>query len=211
MFEKGHEIFLGVSSKLYDFSDKLIQIRSRRNGKLYPRMVFRGIWDFAMDRQLAEWKLELDRIWSAHAPDYDEAVRLAQQIAGSGAEETLRQAASQALPILRRAAHEDADHAMHYVARRRLGVIREVLSTLITPQFGRRNAPLKTLTPEQHCRELLGLPLDRRLSEGEIHRAYKLLAKRVHPDAGGNAEAFLKISAAHDVLMKERRMPSRYR
>jgi curved DNA-binding protein CbpA len=55
------------------------------------------------------------------------------------------------------------------------------------------------------------LPLDRRLSEGEIHRAYKLLAKRAHPDAGGNAEAFLKISAAHEVLMKERRSPPRYR
>jgi curved DNA-binding protein CbpA len=51
------------------------------------------------------------------------------------------------------------------------------------------------------------LPLDGRLSEREIHRAYKLLAKRAHPDAGGDAEAFLQISAAHDVLMRERRMP----
>ncbi|MGA8899964.1 J domain-containing protein [Bradyrhizobium sp.] len=164
-----------------------------------------------MDRQLAEWKLELDRVWSAHAPDYDEAVRLVLWIAGSSEEETLRHAASQALPILRRAAQEDADHAMHAAARRRLGVIREVLSALTAPQFGRRNAPLKTLTPEEHCRELLGLPLERRLSEREVHRAYKLLAKRVHPDAGGNAEAFLRISAAHDVLMKELRIPSRYR
>jgi dTDP-4-amino-4,6-dideoxygalactose transaminase len=174
-------------------------------------MVFHGLQDFAMDRQLPEWKLELDRIWSAHAPDYDEAVRLAQQIAASSEEETLRHAASQALPILRRAAHRDADHAMHDAARRRLGVIREVLSALTTPQFGRRAAPLKTLTAEERCRELFGLPLDRRLSESEIHRAYKLLAKRAHPDAGGNAEAFRKISAAHDVLMRERRMPPRYR
>jgi hypothetical protein len=163
-----------------------------------------------MDRHFAEWKLELDRIWSAHAPDYDEAVRLALWIAGSSEEETLRHAASQALPILRRATQEDADHAMHDAARRRLGVIREVLSALTAPQFGRRNAPLRTLTPEERCRELLGLPLDRRLSEGEIHRAYKLRAKRTHPDAGGNAEAFLRISAAHDVLMKERRMPLRH-
>ena len=164
----------------------------------------------AMERRLAEWKLELDRLWSAHAPDYDEAVRLAQQIANAGEEETLRQAASQALPILRCATHEDADHATRDAARRRLGVIREVLSALTTPQFGKRTAALKTLTPEECCRELLGLPLDRRLSEGEIHHAYKLLAKRAHPDAGGNAEAFLKISAAHDVLMKERRMAPRH-
>jgi len=163
-----------------------------------------------MDRQLAEWKLELDRIWSAHAPDYGEAVRLALEIAGRGEEETLRQAASQALPILRRAAREDADLATRGAARRRLGIVREVLSAFTTPQFGRRRMPMKSSTPEERCRELLGLPLDRRLSEREIHRAYKLLAKRVHPDAGGNAESFLRISAAHDVLMKERRMPPRH-
>jgi hypothetical protein len=161
----------------------------------------------AMARRLAEWKTELDRIWSAHAPDYDEAVRLAQQIADGAEEELLRQAASQALPILRRAADEGADHTAHDAARRRIAVVREVISALTTPQFGRRTAALKTPTAEQRCRELLGLPLDRHLSEREIHRAYKLLAKRVHPDAGGNAEAFVKISAAHDVLIKEQRMP----
>jgi hypothetical protein len=163
-----------------------------------------------MDRQLAEWKLELHLIWSAHAPDYDEAVRLALEIASRSEEETLRQAASQALPILRRAAREDADHATRDAARRRLGVIREVLSAFAAPQFGRRTTALKASTPEERCRELLGLPLDRRLSEREIHRAYKLSAKRVHPDAGGNAESFLKISAAHDVLMRERQKPPRH-
>jgi hypothetical protein len=158
-----------------------------------------------MERRLAEWKLELDRIWSAHAPDYCEAVRLVQQITGASADDLLRQAASQALPILRSATHEDVDHATRDAARRRLGVIREVLSALTTPQFGKRKTELKTLTPEERYREALGLPLGRRLSEAEIHRAYKLLAKRAHPDAGGNAEAFLKLSAAHDALMKERR------
>ena len=163
-----------------------------------------------MERRLAEWKVELDRLWSAHAPDYDEAMRLVQQIAAAGEEEMLRQAASQALPILRSATHEDADHVTHDAARRRLGVIREVLSALTTPQFGKRAAPLRQLTPEARCRQVLGLPLDQRLSETEIHRAYKLLAKRAHPDAGGNAEAFVQLSAAHDALMKERRMPPRH-
>ena len=165
----------------------------------------------AMERRLAEWKVELDRIWSAHVPDYDEAIRLVQQIAGSSEEEMLRQAASQALPILRSAAaHEKADHATREAARRRVGVIREVLSALTTPQFGKRSAAVRLPTPEERCRALLGLPLERRLSEAEIHRAYKLLAKRAHPDAGGNAEAFLKISAAHDALMKEWRAPQRH-
>jgi DnaJ domain len=173
-------------------------------------MVLDGLRDFAMDRHLAEWKTELDRIWSAHMPDYGEAVRLAREIAIAGEEETLRQAASQALPILRSAAQDDADHATQEAARRRLGVIREVVSALATPQFGRRTSAPKTLSAEQRSRELLGLPLDRRLSESEIHRAYKLLAKRAHPDAGGNAEAFLRISAAHEALMRERQIRPRH-
>jgi len=159
-----------------------------------------------MDRRLAEFKLDLDRIWSAHAPDFGEAVRLVQQIAAVSEDEALRQAASQALPILRCAAEAGAEHATCVAARRRLGVVRDVLVALTTPQFGRRSALPKTLTPEERFRELLGLPLDRRLSEGEIHRAYKLLAKRAHPDAGGSAEAFLRISAAHEALLRERRM-----
>ena len=164
---------------------------------------------FAMDRHLAEWRLELDRIWSAHAADYGEAVRLVHLIASTSEDEALRQAASQAMPILRCAAEEGADHATCVAARRRLGVIREVLSALTTPQFGRRQAAPKMLTMEERSRELLGLPLGRRLSEAEIHRAYKLLAKRAHPDAGGSEEAFLRISAAHEALMRERRVPPR--
>ena len=164
-----------------------------------------------MDRHLAEWKLEIDRIWSAHAPDFGEAIRLALLIGSQAEDEALRQAASQAVPILRCAAEAGADHATCVAARRRLGVVREVMAALTTPQFGRRSVALsKPLTPEERSRQLLGLPLDRGLSESEIHRAYKLLAKRAHPDAGGTEEAFLKISAAHEALMKERRMPSRH-
>jgi len=163
-----------------------------------------------MDRRLAEWKHELDLVWSAHTPDFTEALRLAQRIAATSEDDTLCQAASQAIPILRCAAQEDADHAMHNAARRRLGVIREVLSALTTPQFGKRTAALKNLTPEERSRELLGLPFERRLTEKEIHRAYKLLAKRAHPDAGGTEDAFLKLTAAHETLMKERRMRPRH-
>ena len=162
-----------------------------------------------MERHLSEWKAELERIWAAHAPDFAEAVRLAQQIAGVSEEETLRHAASQALPILRSAAHPNAEQATRDAARRRLGVIREVLLALTTPQFGRRTTALKTLTAEERSRELLGLPLGRHLSEREIHRAYKLLAKRAHPDAGGNAKAFLELSAAQEALLQERRKPPR--
>ena len=163
-----------------------------------------------MEKQLAEWKAEIEHIWSAHAPDYGEAVRIAMHVASAAEEELLRQAASQALPILRAAAHADeTDHLIRDAARRRLAILRDVLLTLTTPKFGKRQVAVKLPTAEQCYRQLLGLPLDRRLSETEIHTAYKRLAKRAHPDAGGNVKAFLELSAARDALMKERRMGPR--
>jgi hypothetical protein len=154
-----------------------------------------------MDRHLSEWKLALDRIWSAAAPDYHEAACLAAEIAGVSSEATLRQAATQALPILRSASHAIADQATLDAARRRLGVVREVLHALATPKFGRRDAGLKVPTPEERHRKMLGLPFDRGLTLAEIHRAFKRSAKTAHPDAGGNAQAFLELTAARDALM----------
>ncbi len=157
-----------------------------------------------MDRQLSEWKLGVERIWSAAAPDYHEAARLAAEIARVSGEAMLRQAATQALPILRSASAEEADQSTQDAARRRLGVIREVLHELTAPRFGKRQTVLKALTPEEGYRQMLGLPIGRRLSRAEIHRAYKRVAKRAHPDAGGSAREFLELSAAREALMKER-------
>ena len=157
-----------------------------------------------MDRQLSEWKLAVERIWSAAAPDYHAAACLVADIANASEEAMLRQAATQALPILRSASSEDADRSTREAARRRLGVIRDVLHELTTPRFGKRQTLSKSLSPEECYRQLLGLPLDRRLSGVEIHRAYKRVAKRAHPDAGGSAREFLELSAARDALMKQR-------
>ena len=121
----------------------------------------------------------------------------------------MRQAATQALPILRSAAAGTADRSIQDAARRRRGIVREALRTLTTPQFGRRQDRVKSLTAEERHRQLLGLPLDRRLSVPEIHRAWKHVAKRAHPDAGGNVKAFLELSAARDALMQEQRARSR--
>ena len=153
-----------------------------------------------MDRQFSEWKLGVERIWSAAAPDYREAARLAADIARASGEAILRQAATQALPILRAAAASNADQSTKDAARRRLGVIRDVLHMLGTQQFGKRETNPKPLAPAERYRQMLGLPLDRRLSGPEIHQAYK----RAHPDAGGNAREFQELSAARDALMKER-------
>jgi len=157
-----------------------------------------------MDRKLAELKLGIERIWSADAPDYQEAARLVAAIASVSSEAMLRQAASQALPILRSASREDADQNTRDAARRRLGVFLEVLHTLTTQPFGRRGVAPKLPTPEERHRHLLGLPLGRELSGAEIHQAYKRVAKRAHPDMGGSAREFLELSAARDALMKQR-------
>ncbi len=157
-----------------------------------------------MDKQLSQWRHALERIWSAAAPDYDEAARLALHIAGASEEPELRQAAAQALPILRSASADNADHATRDAARRRLGVIRERLHSLTTPQFGRRAIPARLPTPEECHRQMLGLPLGRVLSGAEIHRAWKRAVKHAHPDGGGSTREFLEVSAARDALMKQR-------
>jgi hypothetical protein len=157
-----------------------------------------------MDRQLFEWKLGVERICSAAAPDYREAARLAADIARASGEAMLRQAATQALPILRAASANIADPVTRDAARRRLGVIGDVLHALGTQRFGKRGIDPKPLAPGERYRQMLGLPLGRRLTGPEIHQAYKRAAKTAHPDAGGNARDFLELSAARDALMKER-------
>lgn len=155
-----------------------------------------------MDQSFKSWKFAIDRFWSASSVDWREIVRLVAEIAANSADETLRQAATQALPSLRNAALASADRSAKEIARRRLSMVRDVLHTLTAPRFGKRGIVPKLLTPEAHYRQMLGLPLDRRLAAAEIHQAYKRAAKTVHPDGGGNAQAFRELSAARDALMK---------
>jgi DnaJ-domain-containing protein 1 len=156
-----------------------------------------------MDRQTTEWRLDVERIWSAATLDYRAAEWLAADIATSSQDATLRPAAVLALPALRNAALENADPGTLDEARRLLGIMRDVLQSLDAAGFGQRAVAPKLLSPQAHHRKLLGLPLDRRLTPAEIHRAYKRAAKTAHPDGGGDAQKFLALSAAQDALMKE--------
>ena len=133
--------------------------------------------------------------------DVGEAASLAAEIARHGADETLRQAAAQALPSLRGAGLKTADQMSRNVARRRFGGIRDALHALDAPRFGKRTA---VPAPEQQHRRLLGLPQERNLSDPEIQQGYKRAAKRLHPDAGGSAREFAELSAARDALMKRK-------
>lgn len=153
-----------------------------------------------MDRHVGEWKHAVDRFWQAEGPDWTEVGHVMTAIAATADEADLRHAASQAQPSIRNAANAPQDRMTGVVARRRLGVVREVLHELTAPKFGRRG-PAKVLTPEERHRQMLGLPLDGRLAASEIHQAFRRIAKRMHPDVGGDAGAFLALSAARDALM----------
>lgn len=143
----------------------------------------------------------MDRFWQAEGPDWTEVAHVVAGIVAVADAPDLRHAATQAQPSIRNAAASPQDHMSRVVARRRLGVIRDVLHDLTSPKFGRRGAAPKALTEDERYRAMLGLPLDGRLAATEIHQAFRRVAKRMHPDAGGDAHAFLALSAARDALM----------
>jgi hypothetical protein len=156
-----------------------------------------------MDRQTTEWRLGVERLCSAAALDYREAEWLTADIVRSSTDAKLRPAAARALPSLRIAALENADRGARDEARRLFKIMCDLLRSLDAAGFGQRDVAPKPLSPQARYRKLLGLPLDRRLTPAEIHRAYKRAAKTAHPDGGGDAQKFLALSAAQDALMKE--------
>lgn len=153
-----------------------------------------------MMERLESWKPALERLRSAEGVDWTEAARLVAEIARMSLDATLRQAAEQALPVLRQALDND-DHAVALAARRRIGVILDVVHDLTAPRFGRRNGAPKKLSSEDRARKMLGLPLAVQLTCEDINQAYRRAAKCKHPDQGGNAQAFIDLAAARDILI----------
>ncbi|WGD54414.1 J domain-containing protein [Bradyrhizobium sp. CB1650] len=153
-----------------------------------------------MMERLESWKIALERLRSVDAADWAEAGRLVAEIVRMSTDTMLRQAAEQALPVLRQAADND-DHSVTLAAQRRVGVILEVIHDLTAPRFGRRNALPKKLSKEERARRTLGLPLAVQLTCEDINQAYRRAAKGMHPDQGGNAQAFIDLAAARDILI----------
>lgn len=153
-----------------------------------------------MMERLDSWKLALERLRSAQSADWAEGGRLLAEIARMSVDVTLRQAAEQALPVLRQAVDND-DHAVTLAAQRRLGVVLDVVHELTAPRFGRRNAMPKKLSREDRARKMLGLPLAVQLTCADINQAYRRAAKGMHPDHGGSADAFIDLAAARDLLI----------
>jgi hypothetical protein len=153
-----------------------------------------------MMERLESWKPALERLRSAEGADWTEAGRLVAEIARMSIDVTLRQAAEQALPVLRQAVDND-DHSVALAARRRIGVILDVIHDLTAPRFGRRSGAPKKLSSEDRARKVLGLPLAVQLTCEDINQAYRRAAKSKHPDQGGSAQAFIDLAAARDVLI----------
>jgi hypothetical protein len=153
-----------------------------------------------MMERLESWKLALERLRSPESADWAEAGRLVAEIVRMSTDVTLRQAAEQALPVLRQAVDND-DHSVTLAAQRRIGVILEVVHDLTAPRFGRRNAMPKKLSSEDRARRMLGLPLAVQLTCDDINQAYRRAAKGKHPDQGGSAQAFIDLAAARDILI----------
>ena len=153
-----------------------------------------------MMERLESWKLALERLRSPESADWAEAGRLVAEIVRMSTDVTLRQAAEQALPVLRQAVDND-DHGVTLAAQRRIGVVLDVVHGLTAPRFGRRNAMPRKLSSEDRARKVLGLPLAVQLTCEDINQAYRRAAKGMHPDRGGSAEAFIDLAAARDLLI----------
>jgi hypothetical protein len=153
-----------------------------------------------MMERLESWKLAFERLRSPESADWAEAGRLVAEIVRMSTDVTLRQAAEQALPVLRQAVDND-DHGVTLAAQRRIGVVLDVVHGLTAPRFGRRNAMPKKLSSEDRARKVLGLPLAVQLTCEDINQAYRRAAKGMHPDRGGSAEAFIDLAAARDLLI----------
>jgi hypothetical protein len=157
-----------------------------------------------MNAHLQYWKMSIERLVSAGEIDWVEAARLASEIAGQAGDVLVRQAARQAIPILRNAAQGAADPSIALGARRRLLILFDVLQQKAAPRFGMRRAQPKPLSAEERARKLLQLPLDKSLALPEIRQAFRRAAKMVHPDVGGSEAAFRELIAAQEMLAHPR-------
>jgi hypothetical protein len=54
---------------------------------------------------------------------------------------------------------------------------------------------------ERQHRQTLNLPIDGRLESSQIKAAFRRLAQKAHPDAGGSNEKFIRITEARNALL----------
>jgi hypothetical protein len=62
--------------------------------------------------------------------------------------------------------------------------------------------PRDTGAGDTQLRDILGLPLDGALEPSDVNAAFRRMAKRAHPDAGGSSERFHRLTEARDILLE---------
>lgn len=67
--------------------------------------------------------------------------------------------------------------------------------------WGNRANPARSLIERQQALRVLGLPSN--ATPQQIKRRYRTLAKRYHPDRGGDQREMQRIIAAYELLSKE--------
>jgi hypothetical protein len=70
-------------------------------------------------------------------------------------------------------------------------------------RHGPRSAGARGGDDRRH-REALDLPAEGKLASAQIKAAFRKLARKAHPDAGGSHEHFLRITEARDALLEGR-------
>lgn len=65
----------------------------------------------------------------------------------------------------------------------------------------RRRTHHQQFNERQH-RETLNLPIDGKLEQSQIKKAYRRLAQKAHPDVGGSHEKFIRITEARNALFE---------
>jgi hypothetical protein len=71
-------------------------------------------------------------------------------------------------------------------------------------EYAKRFAPVTDdEEDESEHRALLELPEDGPLSAQEINSAFRRLAKKAHPDAGGDHESYIRLTEARDALLEQ--------
>lgn len=68
-----------------------------------------------------------------------------------------------------------------------------------------RANPARAILERQQALNILGLPAN--ATQQQIKRRYRSLAKKHHPDRGGDQQQMMRIIAAYELLMKDQPKP----
>jgi len=77
----------------------------------------------------------------------------------------------------------------------------EVLRLGAQTLFGTLTSPVRPLLERQQALAVLGLPPN--ATRQQIKQRYRVLAKKHHPDRGGDQREMRRIIAAYELLMKD--------